>query len=147
MAGNGEHAMKFVNELLDKIKAPFFREMETLRSLKARLTGQENARLNPWDVAYYANLRAEEHFRLDQEELRRHFPLPRVLDGLFSLAERLYGIRVKEIPTRQSLSGIPAGESGIRTCAFSRLTTATATDWVPFTWIFSPVAINGPERG
>ena len=58
--------------------------METLRSLKARLTEQENARLNPWDVAYYANLRAEEHFRLDHEELRRHFPLPRVLDGLFS---------------------------------------------------------------
>ena len=103
MAENGENAIKFVNELLDKIKAPFFREMETLRSLKARLTGQENARLNPWDVAYYANLR--------EEELRRHFPLPRVLDGLFSLAERLYGIRVKEIPTRQSLSGIPAGES------------------------------------
>lgn len=87
MAENGENAIKFVNELLDKIKAPFFREMETLRSLKARLTGQENARLNPWDVAYYANLRAEEHFRLDQEELRRHFPLPRVLDGLFSLAD------------------------------------------------------------
>lgn len=127
--------------------------METLRSLKARLTGQENARLNPWDVAYYANLRAEEHFRLDQEELRRHFPLPRVLDGLFSLAERLYGIRVKEIPTRQSLSGIPAGESAGAVevwhpdVRFSRLTTATATDWVPFTWIFSPVAINGPERG
>ena len=54
MAENGENAIKFVNELLDKIKAPFFREMETLRSLKARLTGQENARLNPWDVAYYA---------------------------------------------------------------------------------------------
>lgn len=127
--------------------------METLRSLKARLTGQENARLNPWDVAYYANLRAEEHFRLDQEELRRHFPLPRVLDGLFSLAERLYGIRVKEIPARQSLSGIPAGESAGAVevwhpdVRFSRLTTATATGWVPFTWIFSPVAINGPERG
>lgn len=34
-----------------------------------------------------------------------------MLDGLFSLAERLYGIRVKEVPARQSLSGIPAGES------------------------------------
>ena len=70
MAENGENAIKFVNELLDKIKAPFFREMETLRSLKARLTGQENARLNPWDVAYYANLRAEEHFRLERRPVR-----------------------------------------------------------------------------
>ncbi|WP_300811421.1 M3 family metallopeptidase, partial [uncultured Akkermansia sp.] len=111
MAGNGEHAMKFVNELLDKIRPSFFREMETLRRLKARRTGQEKARLNPWDVAYYANLQAEERFRLDQEELRRYFPLPRVLDGLFSLAERLYGIRVAEVPARQALSGIPADKS------------------------------------
>ena len=50
--------------------------METLRRLKARRTGQEKARLNPWDVAYYANLQAEERFRLDQEELRRYFPFP-----------------------------------------------------------------------
>lgn len=41
MAENGENAMKFVNELLDKIKAPFFREMETLRSLKAALRGRK----------------------------------------------------------------------------------------------------------
>ena len=84
--------------------------METLRSLKARLTEQENARLNPWDVAYYANLRAEEHFRLDHEELRRHFPLPRVLDGLFSLAERLYGIRVRG----DSDAAVPLRHSGRR---------------------------------
>lgn len=110
MAGNGENAMNFVNELLDRVKAPFFREMEALRCLKARLTGQENARLNPWDVAYYANLRAKEQFQLDQEELRRYFSLPRVLDGLFSLANQLYGIRVTEVPVRQGASGSAAGE-------------------------------------
>lgn len=111
MAGNGANAMKFVNELLEKVKVPFFREMEALRRLKGRLTGQENARLNPWDVAYYANLQAKEQFQLDQEELRRYFPLPRVLNGLFSLAERLYGIRIAEVPVRQALSGAPAGET------------------------------------
>ena len=104
-------------------------------------------------VAYYANLQAEERFRLDQEELRRYFPLPRVLDGLFSLAERLYGIRVAEVPARQALSGIPADKSAGTVevwhpdVRFSRLTTATATAWAPFIWIFTPVTINGPERG
>lgn len=98
MAGNGANAMKFINELLGKVKEPFFREMENLRQLKARLTGQENALLHPWDVAYYASLQAREQFKLDPEELRHYFPLPRVMDGLFSLAEQLYGIRVTEVP-------------------------------------------------
>lgn len=110
MAGNGKNAMNFVNGLLGRVKNPFFREMEALRCLKGRLTGEEDARLNPWDVAYYASLRAREQFRLDQEELRRYFPLPRVLDGLFSLAEQLYGIRVTEVPVHYALSGSPAGE-------------------------------------
>lgn len=98
MAGNGANAMKFINELLGKVKEPFFHEMENLRQLKARLTGQENALLHPWDVAYYASLQAREQFKLDPEELRHYFPLPRVMDGLFSLAEQLYGIRVTEVP-------------------------------------------------
>lgn len=110
MAGNGKNAMEFVHGLLDKVKTPFFRELEALRRLKGRLTGRENARLNPWDVAYYSHLQAKERFQLDQEELRRYFPLPRVLNGLFSLANQLYGIRVTEVPVRHALSGAPAGE-------------------------------------
>lgn len=114
MAGNGENAMKFVNELLDKVKAPFFREMETLRRLKARLTEQENARLNPWDVAYYASLQAKEQFRLDPEELRRYFPLPRVMKGLFSLAEQLYGIRVAEVPAGKGAGAVELWNPDVR---------------------------------
>lgn len=88
--------------------------MEALRRLKGPSHETENARLNPWDVAYYANLQAKEQFRLDQEELRRYFPLPRVLDGLFSLAERLYGIRVAEVPAgegRRSRGDLASGRA------------------------------------
>ena len=51
------------------------------------------------------------------------------------------------IPCFHILVFLLAALAAAAVCAFSRLTTATATDWVPFTWIFSPVAINGPERG
>lgn len=114
MAGNGENAMKFINELLDKVKAPFFREMEALRRLKARLTRQENARLNPWDVAYYARLQATEQFQLDPEELRHYFPLPSVLNGLFSLAEQLYGIRVTEMPAGKNANAVEVWHPDVR---------------------------------
>lgn len=105
MAGSGEEAMRFVNGLLDKVKEPFFQEMETLRRFKARLTGDKDARLHPWDMAYYINLQGEERFRMDREELRRYFPLPRVMSGLFSVVEQLYGIRVREVPARHALAG------------------------------------------
>ena len=88
--------------------------MEALRRLKARLTRQENARLNPWDVAYYTSLQAKEQFRLDQEELRRYFPLPRVLDGLFSLAEQLYGIRVAEVPAGEGAGAVGTWHPDVR---------------------------------
>ena len=112
MAGNGEEAMRFVNGLLDRVKEPFFREMESLRQAKARLTGNKEVRLHPWDTAYYANLQAEERFRLDREELRHYFPLPRVMAGLFGVAEQLYGIRVTELPVRKPLTGISGPEKG-----------------------------------
>ncbi|WP_417003026.1 M3 family metallopeptidase, partial [Akkermansia sp.] len=112
MAGNGKEAMRFVNGLLDRVKEPFFREMESLRQVKARLTENKEVSLHPWDTVYYANLQAEERFRLDREELRHYFPLPRVMAGLFGVAEQLYGIRVTELPVRKPLTGISGPEKG-----------------------------------
>jgi oligopeptidase A len=50
--------------------------------------------LSLWDVAYYAERLREEKFDYSEEALRPYFPLPRVLDGLFGLAERLFGVRI-----------------------------------------------------
>jgi oligopeptidase A len=50
--------------------------------------------LRHWDVAFWAERLREERFDLRDEELRPYFPLGKVLDGLFSLAERLFDIRV-----------------------------------------------------
>ena len=47
-----------------------------------------------WDIAFWAERLREERFDYSEEELRAYFPLPRVLQGLFSLSERLFGIRV-----------------------------------------------------
>ena len=52
--------------------------------------------LEPWDVAYYAEKLRNERYQVSEERLRPWFPLPRVLAGLFAVAERLYGLRVEE---------------------------------------------------
>lgn len=52
--------------------------------------------LQPWDSAYIAEKVKQDKFSLSQEEIRPYFPLPKVIDGLFSIVKRLYGIKVVE---------------------------------------------------
>ncbi len=52
--------------------------------------------LQPWDNAYIAEKVKQSKFSLSQEEIRPYFPLPKVVDGLFAIVERLYGIKVLE---------------------------------------------------
>src|SRR5438067_1978423 len=53
-------------------------------------------RLAAWDVGFHAERLQRERFSVSQEELRPYFPLPRVLGGLFEVAERLFGVAVRE---------------------------------------------------
>ena len=52
--------------------------------------------LQPWDSAYIAEKVKQNKFSLSQEEIRPYFPLPKVIDGLFAIVQRLYGITVKQ---------------------------------------------------
>ncbi|WP_288999097.1 M3 family metallopeptidase [uncultured Psychrobacter sp.] len=53
-------------------------------------------KLQPWDSAYIAEKVKQSKFSLSQEEIRPYFPLPKVISGLFTIVERLYGIKVQE---------------------------------------------------
>jgi oligopeptidase A len=64
--------------------------------------------LEAWDVAYHSERLQRERFALSDEELRPYFPLPAVLDGLFEVAGRLYGIRIQERP------GVPVWHADAR---------------------------------
>ena len=52
--------------------------------------------LDAWDISYYSERLQESRFQVSQEELREYLPLPRVLESLFEVAERLYGVRLAE---------------------------------------------------
>lgn len=51
--------------------------------------------LEPWDLTFYAERQREQLYEYTEEELRPYFSLPNVLDGLFQLTERLFGVRVE----------------------------------------------------
>lgn len=62
----------------------------------AELTKFAGRELNAWDVAYYAERLKRERCELSEEALRPYFPLPRVLAGMFAVAEKLYGVNIVE---------------------------------------------------
>ena len=70
-------------------------ELTELRACAANQGADAADDLAPWDVSHWAEQLRRERFDLDQEALRPWFPLPRVLDGLFGLCERLFGIRIE----------------------------------------------------
>ncbi len=69
---------------------------EDLAQLQASARDYGIDELQPWDNAYLAEKLKQSKFSLSQEEIRPYFPLPKVIDGLFAIVERLYGIHVVE---------------------------------------------------
>ena len=62
----------------------------------AELEQFAGTKLEAWDVAFWSERLQRSRYAVSQEELRPYFPLPRVLAGLFKVAERLFGIRIAE---------------------------------------------------
>lgn len=57
-----------------------------------------NFKIAPWDYYYYAEKVKKQRYDLDESEVRPYFSLENVLKGLFGAAERLYGIKMVELP-------------------------------------------------
>ena len=97
MAENSANVYKLLNELLDAYAPTAHQEVEEVQQLAKELEG-EDFELMPWDWAYYAEKLKEKKFNLNEEELRPYFELKNVIQGVFGLATRLYGITLEENP-------------------------------------------------
>ncbi|WP_216920935.1 M3 family metallopeptidase [Synechococcus sp. CCAP 1479/9] len=94
MAGSVAEVEALLEDLRTAAYPVALQELEALRACAAREGAAEAEDLKPWDVSFWAEVRRQEAFDLDSEALRPWFPLPRVLDGLFGLCDRLFGIRI-----------------------------------------------------
>ena len=70
------------------------KELAEIEAFAAAQNAPEAGDLKQWDLPYWTERLRESKFELNDESLRPYFPLPRVLEGLFSLAERLFGITI-----------------------------------------------------
>jgi len=96
MAKGGQSAREFVDSLKDKTVGAFDRENEGLFAFRRETEGPDAPDLNAWNVAYYAEKMRQALYDFEEEELRPYFAFEKVLDGMFELVNRLYGIKVVE---------------------------------------------------
>ena len=93
MAGSGARAVEFEADLVARTRPVWQRQIAELEAFaRAELGLNEMA---PWDMSYAIEQMRRARYDLDAEALRPYFPLDRVLEGLFEIARRLFGVRVQ----------------------------------------------------
>lgn len=97
MAGTGERAIRFIDDLQRGLEPKFRQELAAMAALKRADTGDPNAKIALWDWRYYENQLKKSQFNIDAEALRVYFPLENTLAGMFGIFEEIFGIRIDEV--------------------------------------------------
>ncbi|MDE6115648.1 MAG: M3 family metallopeptidase [Muribaculum sp.] len=97
MAETPENVYKLLQQLAEAYRPAQLREFEEIVNFASAREGAP-VKLMPWDYSYYANKLKEEKYKYDEEELRPYFELNNVIDGVFGLATRLYGLTFEHNP-------------------------------------------------
>ena len=97
MASSVEAVETLMEELRKTSYEAAIKELEELKAFAKAKAAPEADNLMHWDIAFWAERQREEKFNLKDEELRPYFPLPQVLAGLFTLANRLFGVNIMAV--------------------------------------------------
>jgi peptidyl-dipeptidase Dcp len=91
MASNVRGVYRLLDQLIDAYKPTAEKEMKEIEAMARKVEGK-SFKMEPWDQSYYSHKLQLKKFNIDSEMLRPYFELSRVIDGVFGLANRLYGI-------------------------------------------------------
>ena len=95
MASNTANVYKLLDDLTDAYKPTAIEEQKAIEA-KAKAMEGDDFNIRPWDFGYYSHKLQMEKYNLDAEMLRPYFQLDKVIQGVFGLATKLYGITFKE---------------------------------------------------
>ncbi len=100
MVGKPAIAEKFLDEVLAQVRHGEQRDLEELRRAKAEELKQPpgETKLERWDIAYYQERLKRQHYDIDQEALRRYFPVEASIAWALDISAQLYGLRFETSP-------------------------------------------------
>ncbi|KAE9531030.1 oligopeptidase A [Testudinibacter aquarius] len=94
MAESPQQVLDFLQNLASRAKPQGEKELAELQTYTAKEFGISE--LEPWDITFYSEKQKQHLFAINDEELRPYFPENRVLNGLFEVVKRIFGITAKE---------------------------------------------------
>ncbi len=97
MAKSVENVNDFLNDLLVKAKPAAEKDFKELEDFAKKLDKIDQ--LQTWDSAYYAEKLKQQKFDLDDEKLKPYFQLENVIEGVFHISQKLFGLTFKEVST------------------------------------------------
>lgn len=95
MAKNPGTVQNFLGGLLDASKKAAQRDLDEVIAFAKDTDGL--ADFKPWDFGYYSEKLKEKKYAFNEEDLRPYFKLENVVDGVFQHAQKLYGLKFKEL--------------------------------------------------
>lgn len=95
MASSVKNVYKLFNDLISAYKPQAIKELKEVEQLAKEMEG-DAFEMQPWDFGYYFHKLQLQKYNIDSEMLRPYFELSKVIEGVFGLANRLYGISFKE---------------------------------------------------
>ena len=95
MASDPNRVMQFLGDLIRQARPAAEKELAQLREFAALELGLPE--LAPWDVAFVSEKYKAAILGFDDEQLRPYFPYPHVLQGLFTVLERVFGLQVRKV--------------------------------------------------
>lgn len=94
MAQSPQQVLNFLNDLAARSKPIAEQEFAELKAFANETAGMDD--LEAWDVTYFAEKLRQQRYSISQEELKPYFPENKVVSGLFSVVNRLYGLDIHE---------------------------------------------------
>jgi oligopeptidase A len=95
MASTTDEVVNFLEDLAHKSRPQAKEDMVALRKFALDSYGIE--KVEAWDITYLSEKMRLANYQLSQEEVKSYFPVPKVLNGLFAILNRLYGLKITEL--------------------------------------------------
>jgi oligopeptidase A len=95
MAESTDAVLQFLDDLVTRARPQAQKELDELKQFARQLSGLFE--FQAWDLAYYSEKLKQKNYGFSQEEVKPYFPAPKVINGLFAIVNRLYGINIREV--------------------------------------------------
>ncbi len=99
MVKSSKNAKKFLNDLTKKIAPKQSYEFEILKeNLPEGVVLNKKGQINPWDLEFTISSYMKNHFDVDQNEIKKYFPLEKTISGMLGIYEAFFAIKIEQIP-------------------------------------------------